>query len=105
MLASLILSSSHYRTGLLTTGQVLLQRAALSRTLGLHSRTAITAIDAKRTTAHMLECTPYAVVYRYWDTRPTAVITRITQLMFIAGTFISGLVIDVITGEDISYLL
>lgn len=36
---------------------------------------------------------------RYWDTRPTAVITRITQLMGIAGSFISGLINDLIQGE------
>lgn len=42
---------------------------------------------------------PFAAC-RYWDTRPTAVITRITQLMLIAGSFISGLVSDVATGTE-----
>lgn len=39
-------------------------------------------------------------LFRYWDTRPTAVITRITQLMTIAGSFISGLLTDLITGAS-----
>ncbi|WIA14252.1 hypothetical protein OEZ85_002788 [Tetradesmus obliquus] len=38
-------------------------------------------------------------INRYWDTRPTAVITRITQLMGIAGNFISGLVMDFAQGK------
>jgi hypothetical protein len=42
-------------------------------------------------------CCPHL---RYWDTRPTAVITRIVQLMSIAGSFISGLLIDVAQGEQ-----
>eukprot|EP00879_Flechtneria_rotunda_P016505 GHRR01017273.1.p1 GENE.GHRR01017273.1~~GHRR01017273.1.p1 ORF type:complete len:546 (+),score=179.00 GHRR01017273.1:232-1869(+) len=37
-------------------------------------------------------------INRYWNTRPTAVITRITQLLTIAGTFIGGLVSDLIAG-------
>eukprot|EP00775_Hariotina_reticulata_P008944 gene8944-9121_t len=36
---------------------------------------------------------------QYWDTRPTAVITRIMQLMTIAGSFISGLVSDLAQGK------
>lgn len=46
------------------------------------------------TVSHTLVC-----VCRYWDTRPTAVITRIVQLMSIAGSFISGLVMDLAQGE------
>lgn len=41
----------------------------------------------------------YLLCCRYWDTRPTAVITRIVQLMMIAGSFISGLVSDLAQGE------
>lgn len=44
--------------------------------------------------------TSSAVVCRYWDTRPTAVITRITQLMAIGGSFISGLLMDLFQGES-----
>lgn len=49
---------------------------------------------------HACYCPAFLCVCRYWDTRPTAVITRITQLMLIAGSFISGLVSDVATGAQ-----
>lgn len=38
------------------------------------------------------------VLCRYWDTRPTAVITRIMQLLTIAGSFLSGLAMDIMQG-------
>ncbi|KAF6256357.1 ABC1 family-domain-containing protein [Scenedesmus sp. NREL 46B-D3] len=54
--------------------------------------------DAGLTQALPLAYAPDAI-NRYWDTRPTAVITRITQLMGIAGNFISGLVLDFAQGK------
>eukprot|EP00882_Tetradesmus_deserticola_P033163 GHRQ01037854.1.p1 GENE.GHRQ01037854.1~~GHRQ01037854.1.p1 ORF type:complete len:533 (+),score=230.62 GHRQ01037854.1:515-2113(+) len=54
--------------------------------------------DAGLTDALPLAYDPEAI-NRYWDTRPTAVITRITQLMGIAGNFISGLALDVAQGK------
>lgn len=50
---------------------------------------------------HALCCLPPAcnlASCRYWDTRPTAVITRITQLLSIAGSFLGGLASDLLRG-------
>lgn len=48
-------------------------------------------------------CRPYRHTFnqnhRYWDTRPTAVITRIVQLLTIAGSFLGGLAMDFAQGE------
>lgn len=38
-------------------------------------------------------------INRYWDSRPTAVITRITQLLTIAGSFLSGIAMDLMQGK------